>query len=57
MQHCRLRPRNGMRLQDVLDVVALGTVADMGPLQGENRLLVQHGLGILHTSQRPGLQA
>ncbi len=57
MQHCGLRPRNGMRLQDVLDVVALGTVADMGPLQGENRLLVRHGLGILHTSQRPGLQA
>lgn len=52
-----LRPHNGMRLQDLLDVVALGTVADLGPLQGENRMLVRAGLERIHTSQRPGLQA
>ncbi len=52
-----LRPHNGMRLQDLLDVVALGTVADMGPLLDENRMLVRAGLHRIHTSMRPGLQA
>ncbi|PKO17170.1 MAG: single-stranded-DNA-specific exonuclease RecJ [Chloroflexi bacterium HGW-Chloroflexi-10] len=39
-----------------LDLVALGTIADVALLQGENRYLVQHGLEILRTSQRLGLQ-
>jgi single-stranded-DNA-specific exonuclease len=40
-----------------LDLVALGTVADVGTLTGENRYLVQRGLETLRCTDRPGLQA
>ncbi|MBX6771409.1 MAG: single-stranded-DNA-specific exonuclease RecJ [Chloroflexi bacterium] len=40
-----------------LDLVALGTVADVVPLVGENRTLVLRGLPRLNTSQRPGVRA
>ncbi|GMQ78528.1 MAG: single-stranded-DNA-specific exonuclease RecJ [Anaerolineae bacterium] len=40
-----------------LDLVAIGTVADMVPLVGENRVLVADGLDALRTSQRPGIDA
>ncbi len=40
---------------DLLDMVALGTVADLAPLQEENRALVQRGLVRLNEGQRPGL--
>jgi single-stranded-DNA-specific exonuclease len=43
--------------QDLLDLVALGTVADLAPLLGENRVLVQRGLAELNRSRRPGLRA
>ena len=43
--------------QDMLELAALGTVADLAPLKGENRSLVQEGLKHLRTTQRPGLQA
>ena len=53
--------RSGLKMalrgRDLLDVVALGTVADMGQLVGENRVLVQAGLESLNTTQRPGLRA
>ncbi len=42
---------------DLLDLVALGTVADLVPLRGENRALVQRGLDKLQTSPRPGVEA
>lgn len=42
---------------DLLDLVALGTVADLAPLLGENRALVQRGLERLNDPKRPGLQA
>ncbi len=45
------------RLNDLLELVALGTVADMVALTGENRRFVQRGLQILNKTQRPGLQA
>ncbi len=38
------------------DRVALGTIADMVPLVGENRALVWWGLSVLNHSSRPGLQ-
>ena len=38
-----------------LDLVALGTVADMAALVGENRLLVKLGLDRIHGNQRLGL--
>jgi single-stranded-DNA-specific exonuclease len=40
-----------------LDLVALGTVADLAPLTGENRALVREGLKHLRTPHRPGVQA
>jgi single-stranded-DNA-specific exonuclease len=40
-----------------LDLVALGTVADVGTLTGDNRYLVQRGLNILRCTRRTGLQA
>ena len=54
--------KRGLRLgelrgRDLLDVVALGTVTDMGPLDGENRVLVKAGLEALNATQRPGLKA
>ena len=41
----------------MLDLVALGTIADIVPLTGENRILVSAGLERLNTTQRPGLVA
>lgn len=46
-----------LRLKEYLDLVALGTVADLVPLTGENRILSRHGLRVLSESARPGLQA
>ena len=40
-----------------LDLVALGTVADIVPLLHENRVLVKHGLSILAQQRRPGIHA
>ena len=40
-----------------LDLVALSTVCDMAPLQGENRALVRRGLEVISHTSRPGLQA
>jgi single-stranded-DNA-specific exonuclease len=39
-----------------LDLVALGTIADVAPLQGENRILVKYGLQELTRSQKLGVQ-
>jgi len=44
------------RLVELLDLVALGTVADLVPLVGENRYLVKEGLKVLNNTQRVGLQ-
>jgi single-stranded-DNA-specific exonuclease len=44
-------------LRPTLDLVALGTVADMVPLTGENRILVSAGLERLRQTRRPGLIA
>src|SRR5438270_6638817 len=43
-------------LKSKLDLVALGTVADIVPLRGENRTLVQRGAIEIARSQRPGLK-
>jgi len=42
---------------DLLDLVAVGTVADLAPLQQENRQLVWQGLQVLREAARPGLRA
>ena len=44
-------------LKDALDLVALGTVADVVPLTGVNRILVRWGLPEIARSRRPGLRA
>jgi len=44
-------------LKSYLDVVALGTIADMVPLRGLNRILVHHGLHGWEKPARPGLNA
>ena len=49
--------RDDERLLSYLDLVALGTVADIAPLLGENRVLVHHGLELLGASERPGVRA
>jgi single-stranded-DNA-specific exonuclease len=41
--------------EDYLDLVALGTVADLAPLIGENRYLVRTGLSHLHKPHRQGI--
>ncbi len=48
------------RLAQYLDLVTLGTVADVGRISGENRVLVKHGLARLSSvgeQQRPGIAA
>ncbi len=40
-----------------IDLVALGTVADVMPLRDENRLIVSMGLRLMDTSPRPGIKA
>ncbi len=40
-----------------IDLVAIGTVADVMPLRDENRLIVSMGLGYINRSARPGVRA
>jgi single-stranded-DNA-specific exonuclease len=47
----------GFDLRPLLDLVALGTIADLVPLTGENRILASAGLQRLNTTRRPGLIA
>lgn len=49
------RPRQ--ELTGLLDLVGLGTIADVVPLVDENRVLARFGLEAIRTSSRPGLRA
>ena len=57
----RLRERGGFAarpepdLRELLDLVALGTIADVVPLKDVNRTLVKAGLGVLERNSRPGV--
>ena len=44
-------------LREYADMVCLGTVADVMPLQGENRVFVSRGLEHLSCTKRPGIAA
>ena len=44
-------------LEDYADMVCLGTVADVMPMQGENRIFVSRGLQSLQHTHRPGIAA
>lgn len=48
---------HALNLDALLDLVALGTVADLVPLVGENRALVKRGIARLLKTERPGLIA
>ncbi len=46
-----------IKLREYLDLVAMGTVADLVPLQGDNRILTKFGLELLPESHLPGVKA
>ncbi|TAN63473.1 single-stranded-DNA-specific exonuclease RecJ, partial [bacterium] len=47
----------GPNLKKYLDLVCIGTIADMVPLIDENRIFVSHGLRELNVASRPGIRA
>jgi single-stranded-DNA-specific exonuclease len=58
---CGLCKRFGVTIREIWDMcielVALGTVADVGLMKGENRVMVHHGCAKLNDTTRPGIQA
>lgn len=57
VQRARAGGQDLLEEDDLLDLVALGTVADLAPLVGENRALVCRGLEQLRQARRPGVAA
>ncbi len=55
--HHEMPERAGSDPGDLLDLVAIGTIADLAPLLGENRRLVTEGLEVLNDVRRPGIAA
>ncbi len=51
------RASSAAQARDYLDLAALGTVADVAPLTGPNRVIVQAGLRLIRSGSRPGLAA
>jgi single-stranded-DNA-specific exonuclease len=47
----------GTQYLSYLDLVAVGTIADIVPLKGENRILVSHGLKAIQTTKNIGLES
>lgn len=54
--YMRYLPEQTDQLKWLLDVVAVGTVADVMPLIGENRVIVKYGLIVLAKTRRVGFQ-
>ena len=52
-----LLPGDKLDIRQFLDLVALGTIADIVDLTGENRILVKNGLLLLNEARRPGIRA
>lgn len=53
----RILPGEAVDVRHSLDLVALGTIADVVPLTGVNRILVKNGLLVLGEGKRPGVFA
>jgi single-stranded-DNA-specific exonuclease len=53
----RMLPGQPLDMRRFLDLVALGTVADVVPLTGQNRILVKNGLLLIKEARRPGIAA
>lgn len=53
----RVLPGPQTDIRDFLDLVALGTVADVVPLDEQNRIMVKNGLLLIKEGRRPGIQA
>ncbi len=49
-------PSLASKFREHLDLVALGTLADLMPLRNENRILVRNGMEVLNSTGRKGLQ-
>ncbi|MBO7689512.1 MAG: single-stranded-DNA-specific exonuclease RecJ, partial [Clostridia bacterium] len=54
---CALEGADEEVMQEFADIAAIGTVADMVPLTGENRKIVRYGLRLLNSFQKPGIEA
>jgi single-stranded-DNA-specific exonuclease len=52
-----VRKSTPLEEEELIDLVALGTITDLSPLLGENRNLVKRGLSTLNHSPRPGILA
>jgi single-stranded-DNA-specific exonuclease len=53
----RMLPGTPCDVRRLLDLVAMGTLADVVPLRGQNRILVKNGLLLLSEALRPGVRA
>ncbi|BBD07149.1 single-stranded-DNA-specific exonuclease RecJ [Desulfovibrio ferrophilus] len=53
----RLLPGQAVDMRQYLDLVALGTIADVVRLTGQNRILVKNGLLLVTEASRPGIAA
>lgn len=53
----KLLPGNPADMRSLLDLVALGTIADVVRLTGMNRILVKNGLLLIREAKRPGMAA
>lgn len=53
----RLLPGPAVDMREYLDLVALGTIADVVPLDEYNRILVKNGMLVMAAGKRPGLKA
>jgi len=53
----KLLPGDPVDVRPLLDLVALGTIADIVKLKGQNRILVKNGLLLIKEAKRPGMAA
>lgn len=54
---CALEGADDVVMAEYADIAAIGTVADMVPLTGENRKIVRYGLQLLNAHPKPGVEA